>query len=134
MLHRCNKASGLAVALTLVLLTGCSSSDDWSKPSSENQGYQWRGEGDPGNFGSAYGFCRSALGEETLGQRLEGGGGPATNAPGGPAVIPGYARNTQSSPTYTANRRQFTDCMASQGWVAAEPQPKPEAETAPKLF
>jgi hypothetical protein len=126
MLHRCNKASGIAVFLTLVLLAGCSGSDDWEKPGSENQGYQWRGEGEPGNFGSAYGFCRSTLGQETLGQRLEGGAGLATGIPGGPVTIPGYERNTQATRTYAANRRQFTDCMASQGWVTAEPEPTPK--------
>lgn len=120
--------------LTVVVLAGCSSSnnDNWSKPSSENQGYQWRGQGDPGNFGSAYGLCRSALGEATLGQRLEGGSSPVSNAPGAPLGIPNYDRNTQSSRGYAGNRRQFNDCMASQGWVAAEPEPQPEP--LPKLF
>ena len=126
MLHHRNKASRLAPIMALVVLAGCTSAEDeWSKASPENQGYQWRGQGDPSNFGSAYSFCRSTVGEETVGQRLEGGGGPVTTMPGGPTVIPGYQRGGQPVRATVANRRQFTDCMASQGWVTTEPEPTP---------
>lgn len=127
MLHHCNRALGLAAVVTLALLAGCSGdTDEWSKASPENQGYQWKGQGDPGNFGSAYGFCRSTVGEETVGQRLEGGSGPLSTIPGGPTVIPGYQRGAQtSSRSSVSNQRQFSDCMASQGWVSTAPEPTP---------
>ena len=127
MLHHRNKASGLAAVVTLALLAGCTGADeDWSKANPENQGYQWRGQGEPGNFGSAYSFCRSTVGDETVGQRLEGGSGPLTTMPGGPTVIPGYQRGAQTARASTPTRRQFADCMASQGWVSTEPEPTPK--------
>jgi hypothetical protein len=75
LLHR-NKAPGLTLVLTIALLAGCSgTNEDWSKANPDSKGYQWRGQGEPGNFGAAYGFCRSTVGDESVGQRLEGGSG-----------------------------------------------------------
>ena len=132
MLQHRNKALGLAAIISVALLAGCTgTSEDWSKANPENQGYQWRGQGDPGNFGSAYSFCRSTLGEETVGQRLEGGSGPLSTMPGGPTVIPGYQRGAQPARSSTGNQRQFSDCMASQGWERTEPEPAPAPKPSP---
>lgn len=126
MLHHQNKVSGLVAVVALALLAGCTSSgEDWSKASSDNQGYQWRGQGEPSNFGSAYSFCRSTIAEETMGARLQGGSGPMNTVPGGPNVIPGYQQGARAARSNPVNRRQFNDCMASQGWVTNEPEPTP---------
>ncbi len=114
--------------VAVFVLAGCSSDDDWSQASPENQGYHWVGSGEPGNFGSAYGFCRSTLGSDTEGQRLQESAGPVITKPGGPTTIPGYERNMQSTGSNVANRRQFSGCMESQGWAV---NPPAAATTAP---
>ncbi len=127
MLHHRTKASTLAAAVvTLAFLAGCSS--DWSKANPENQGYQWQGQGEPNNFGGAYDFCRNTVGDETSLQRQQVGG-PLTTMTGGPNIIPGDKQTSMSPRGTAANRRQFNQCMASQGWVAPEPTPE-----SPQLF
>ena len=104
--------------------SGCSNGD-WDQAALPNQaqgqGYRWVGDGDEGNFGSAYSFCRNTLGDETQGQRLQGGAGAMTTLPGGPTTIPGYSPSTQSTRSSVSNQRQFTSCMESQGWALNTP-------------
>ena len=129
MLHHRTNASKLAAVVTFAFLAGCSTSQDWTKASPENAGYQWRGQGDPTNFGSTYDFCRNTIGSDTSAQRLQGGAGPLTTMTGGPNIIPGdKSANPQPRGT-AANRRQFNECMASQGWMASEP-----VQDSPQVF
>lgn len=123
-------APSRAIITGLALLAAaCASSDDKSQGSQDasqapqpNQGYVWAGEGQPGNFGSAYSFCRSVQGSESQGQAMQGAAGTVTSVPGGPNVIPGYERSSvvPQRGNYTA-KLSFQDCMRGQGWTRSEP-------------
>jgi hypothetical protein len=127
------RGTALAVASLVVIFaaTGCGTDGDWSEATPESQGYRWVGSGEPGNFGSAYSFCRSTLGVETQGQRLQGGTGPVITTPGGPNTIPGYDRSEQSTRSDFSSQRQFRGCMESQGWALSAPAPQPNPQPAP---
>ena len=114
--------------VAIFALAGCGSNDSWPEAASDREGYRWVGSGEPGNFGSAYGFCRSTLGAETEGRQLQGSGGPVITTPGGPNTIPGYERSSQSIRSDVGNQRQFRGCMASQGWATADTAPPPPAK------
>ena len=134
MLQRC-KAITAAAVLAGAGLLGCQDGQ-WSDSVPENQGYRWVGEGEPGNYGSAYTFCQSTLREANAGARLEGGGGIATSVPGGPSTIPGYDRTQQVyNPNLSSvtNRRQFQGCMASQGWAVPEQASAPPVSPPPAV-
>jgi hypothetical protein len=130
-------AQVLAVLMMLVATTSCSgtSKGQLGEAAPENQGYRWAGEGEPGNFGSAYAFCRSTLREETTGARLQGGMGTMGTPPGGPTTIPGYTQGAQPS-TYRSDisqKREFQGCMQAQGWeLAGTTKPTPSMQPAPK--
>lgn len=133
------KRAALAFAAFLAVSgsIGCAGQqeEDWTQASPESQGYRWVGSGERGNFGSAYSFCRSTLGAETEGQRLQGGAGAVGALPGSPTTVPGYERSAQgrSGRADYSSRRQFWGCMESQGWAVAEPQPamQPAPQPAP---
>jgi hypothetical protein len=117
-----------ASLVAIFAVTGCASEDDaWQQATPDSQGYRWVGSGEPSNFGSAYNFCRSTLGAETQGQRLQGGRGPVLTTPGGPTTVPGYERSNQSTRSDVGSQRQFRGCMESQGWALNEPAaPQPQ--------
>lgn len=142
MLQR-RKAMTAAAVLAVVGLLGCAQDDQWSEAVPDNQGYRWVGEGEPGNFGSAYSFCQSTQREANLGARLQGtgglssgtsGAGITTGARGGPLTVPGLVSGQQTfnpSVNTVADRRQFQGCMESQGWALQEAASTPAAASPP---
>lgn len=126
---------GTAFAVTSLVamlgLAGCGTDEDWSHAAPENQGYHWVGSGEPGNFASAYGFCRSTLSADTEGQQLQDASGPVITRPGGPTTIPGYQRSFQTGRSNVVPRSQFKGCMESQGWAVNQPAPEPVSAPAP---
>ncbi|MBK8174049.1 MAG: hypothetical protein IPK66_01715 [Rhodospirillales bacterium] len=126
----------LTLMLGALITAGCAESHDesWTAANPANQGYHWIGAGPAGNFASAYNFCGSTLGQEDESQSLLGGAGGVAGIPGGPSTIPGYDRSTQTTHSGPSAQRQFSGCMASQGWariegampVAAEPPVPPK--------
>src|SRR5512144_753705 len=121
-------------ALLAIAVAGCTNEEEWAKASPENLGYRWVGEGEPGNFGSAYAFCRSTQRVESEGARLQGGAGTFSIASGGgPATIPGYTRSTQGPRGDLTDDRQLRGCMQAQGWELTEAaQPAPPAPAVPR--
>lgn len=111
---------GCAVVLTILAaasLLGCAGDEEWAQANPENQGYRWVGEGEPANFGSAYSFCQRTTRLETQNERLLGGSGVINTVPGGPTTVPGFERTTPVGRDDFASRRQFSQCMESQGWA-----------------
>jgi hypothetical protein len=133
-----HKTLTLTALLTIVAVAGCSSAaeEEWKQASPENQGYRWVGEGEPGNFGGAYAFCRSTQRAESEGARLQGGAGVSSMATGGgPTTIPGYYRSVQGPRADLPDDRQLRGCMQAQGWELTETaqpaQPAPAEQPPP---
>lgn len=135
MFDRCD-ARVLTLLMVLVAIASCSGAGNEQSQTAapENQGYRWVGEGEPGNFGSAYAFCRSTLREENAGARLQGGAGAMATPPGGPTTIPGHYESAQP-PTYRTDvgeKREFQGCMEAQGWeLAGTKKPTPSTTSVP---
>ena len=123
----------MTVALALAA-AGCASGGNETSelmPSGEQSGYRWVGQGNQGNFGSAYGMCRRTLQMQSFSSMNSSFDQRTADAVtySAPNVSVTGAASQASFP----NRRSFEGCMRTQGWALAgsEAQPMPASPPAP---
>ena len=120
----------MAVAVALAA-AGCANGNNEASdlmPGGDESGYRWVGQGERGNFASAYGMCRRTLqmqNSTSLNSSFEQRTSDAVTY-----NTPNVTATGAASQSSLPNRRMFEGCMRSQGWVLGSVEAQPPSPSA----